>query len=78
VAQSNSSTKDATLYCTLSPCIDCAKLIYACGINRVVYQSDYKCLEGIRYLTGLGILINATPNHNQLADPLWLQQTGLV
>ena len=79
VAQSSSSTKDATLYCTLSPCIDFAKLIYACGISRVVYQSNYKCLEGVRYLTELNVIINDIPNPNRLADPLWLaNSTGLL
>lgn len=33
------SCKGATLYCTLSPCIDkCAKSIVASGISRVVYM----------------------------------------
>jgi dCMP deaminase len=78
VAMSSNSTKGATLYCTLSPCIDCAKLIYACGIRRVVYQSEYKCLEGVRYLSNLKLRVNNITNHNILADPVWLTKTGLL
>ncbi len=32
----------ATLYCTLHPCIDCAKLIVASGIKEVVYELGYE------------------------------------
>jgi dCMP deaminase len=78
VARSNQSTEGATLYCTLSPCIDCSKLIYASGITRVVYQSAYKCLKGIEYLDYLGLTINDIPNHNRFADPEWLKRTGLI
>lgn len=31
------STKDTTMYLTLSPCKDCAKLIIQSGVTRVVY-----------------------------------------
>ena len=36
VAQSGNSSKDATLYVTASPCMECAKLIIQAGIRRVV------------------------------------------
>jgi dCMP deaminase len=35
------SLRDATLYCTLSPCITCAKMIINAGIAEVVYESPY-------------------------------------
>ena len=38
VAKSHVSTRDATLYSTLSPCINCAKMIYQAGITDVVYR----------------------------------------
>jgi len=31
----------ATMYCTLEPCITCAKLIVMSGIHRVVYEHPY-------------------------------------
>jgi dCMP deaminase len=33
--------KFATIYCTLYPCDECAKLILAAGISRVVYKDMY-------------------------------------
>ena len=78
VARSNLSTAGATLYCTLSPCIDCSKLIYAADISRVVYQSEYKCTTGIRYLTRLGIVINRADTHNTLFTTEQLKNTGLL
>ncbi len=36
----SSSLKDATLYVTLFPCNECAKLIIQSGIRHVIYASD--------------------------------------
>jgi deoxycytidylate deaminase len=41
-AKNGTPVKDATLYCTLSPCIDCSKLIIQAGIVRVVYNEVFK------------------------------------
>lgn len=35
------SVRDATLYCTFSPCLHCTKLIINSGILEVVYDADY-------------------------------------
>jgi dCMP deaminase len=35
------SIKDSTLYCTLSPCLLCAKMIINAGIREVVYETEY-------------------------------------
>jgi len=35
------AVKDATLYCTLSPCLLCAKMIINAGIVEVVYEDEY-------------------------------------
>ncbi|PCJ80763.1 MAG: CMP deaminase [Bacteroidetes bacterium] len=50
LAKSNNSAEGATLYITLSPCRDCAKLILQSGIVRVVYKTAYKDTEGIDFL----------------------------
>ncbi len=41
VARSTNSSAGATLYCTLSPCFECAKQIIQAGIVRVVYAEQY-------------------------------------
>ena len=43
-------TDGATIYVTLSPCIDCAKLIVQAGIKRVVYGEKYRNTEGLDLL----------------------------
>ena len=50
IACSNNSSKDATLYVTASPCLECAKLIIQAGIKRVVYSERYRLTEGIELL----------------------------
>lgn len=40
----------ATLYTTLSPCPQCAKLIRQAKIARVVYRDAYRILDGIEML----------------------------
>jgi len=50
LAGSHESGKDATLFCTHSPCIDCAKLIYQTGITAVYYKKDYRSTQGVEFL----------------------------
>jgi dCMP deaminase len=57
LAGSHESGKDATLFCTHSPCIDCAKLIYQTGITAVYYKNDYRSTQGIDFLTKSNIKI---------------------
>jgi len=57
VAASTQSTKDATLYITLSPCKDCSKLIHQSGIKRVVYANEYKDTSGLDFLRKAGVKI---------------------
>ncbi len=45
-----------TLYTTLSPCVNCAKLMAQAGIKRVVYAEKYdRNTEGIDLLKKMGI-----------------------
>jgi dCMP deaminase len=50
IACSNNNSKDATMYVTASPCIECAKLIIQAGIKRVVYSEQYRLSDGIELL----------------------------
>lgn len=45
----------ATLYCTYSPCFDCAKMIVQAGIVRVVYNLDYRDQSSIEFLRSAGV-----------------------
>lgn len=48
-------TEGTTLYCTLSPCRDCAKLLINAGIKKVVYLNKYRDTSGIDLLAKVGI-----------------------
>ena len=49
-AKSGYSVDNSTLYLTLSPCVDCAKLILQSGIKRVLYLDQYRKTEGVDFL----------------------------
>lgn len=46
----------ATLYTTLSPCISCARLIYASGIKYVYYKDSYALYKGLSTDEGVDFL----------------------
>jgi len=56
-AKAGISLEDSTIYITLSPCINCAKLILQCGIKNVFYIQEHTNLEGIHFLKNNGINI---------------------
>jgi len=58
VAKSTNSCKDATLYLTLSPCKECAKLIHQSGIKRLVYLKKYKDTTGLEFLEKAKVKVN--------------------
>lgn len=49
-AKSGYSVDNSTLYLTLSPCVDCAKLILQSGIKRVLYLEAYRKTDGVDFL----------------------------
>jgi dCMP deaminase len=61
VASSTQSAKNATLYITLSPCIQCSKLIHQAGIKRVVYANAYKDPAGLKFLEKAGVELMNLP-----------------
>ena len=50
LAKSNNSSKGSTIYLTMSPCFDCAKLIIQAEVVRVVCQEQYRISDGIDFL----------------------------
>ena len=53
VASSTQSSKDSTLYITMSPCKECSKLIFQSGIKRLVYNIEYKDKTGLDFLNAI-------------------------
>ena len=58
LAMSTISSKDSTMYVTLSPCLECAKLIIQCGIKRVVYSELYRITTGVALLEQGDIIVD--------------------
>ena len=56
LAKSTNSSKDSTIYLTMSPCFDCAKLIIQAGVKRVVYNETYRIEKGIEFLRSNNIV----------------------
>ena len=58
-AKQKISTKDATIYVTLSPCKNCALGIIQSDIKRVVYLEEYDSINksGIELLKKHGIIV---------------------
>lgn len=57
VAQSTQSSLGSTMYITISPCMDCAKLIAQSGVKRVVYKNFYRDKKSLDFLRRCGIIV---------------------
>ena len=57
LARSSHTADGATLYITMSPCRECAKLIHQVGIRRLVYIDAYKDDSGLQFLNQAGVEI---------------------
>ena len=57
LARSSHTAAGATLYITMSPCRECAKLIHQVGIRRLVYLTPYKDDSGLQFLNQAGVEI---------------------
>lgn len=55
LARSTNSGKDADIFITHAPCIDCAKLIYQSGIRRVWFGKQYRTTDGVDFLEKSGV-----------------------
>jgi dCMP deaminase len=55
LARDGEAGLDSTMFCTHAPCIDCAKLIYSAGINKVYYRNSYRNTEGVDFLEKSGV-----------------------
>ncbi len=82
-ATKTTSVLAGTLYCSLSPCIHCAKVIYQSGIERVIYKEKYKHGEpALKFLKQAGVWVNQIGEervpHCDLFTKLQLKETGFV
>lgn len=57
LAKNRGDAKNSTLYITLTPCFNCAKMIHQAGIKRVVYQEDYTDMTSLEFLRNCNIIV---------------------
>ena len=55
LAKGNESGEGSKMFLTHAPCIDCAKQMYAAGIDMVFYKNPYRDTQGIDFLEKCGI-----------------------
>ena len=55
LARSSQSGRDARLFVTHAPCLDCAKLVYQSGISHVYYRNSYRDMAGVEFLEKSGV-----------------------
>lgn len=56
-AKNGIATANTKMYVTLSPCIDCATLLFQAGVKEIYYYEEYTCTKGIDFLLKNGIKI---------------------
>ena len=49
-AKEGVNVQGSTVYVTLSPCVPCAAMLVQAGVKRVVYEEEYRSLDGVNYL----------------------------
>lgn len=62
IAQSTESSAGATMFCTHAPCLQCAKLIYQSGINKLYYRDNYRDDAGINFLKQSNVDVERYPS----------------
>jgi dCMP deaminase len=62
-AKSGTSTDGTTMYCTLAPCLSCAKLIINSGVKEVIFLNDYRITDGIELLIVAGVRVRKYELH---------------
>ena len=55
LAKSSYSSRDSTLYITLSPCKECSKVLLESKIKRIVFSEFYRDVEGLDFLYQNGV-----------------------
>jgi dCMP deaminase len=62
LAKSTESGLGADMFITHAPCLECAKLIFQSGINRVFFHAIYRDIAGLDYLAKCGVEVNQIEN----------------
>jgi len=59
---------ELTMYCTHSPCMECANKMLQRGVARIVYENEYRDRTPVDYLIGKGMIIQRLSPSGFLID----------
>jgi dCMP deaminase len=59
-AREGVSCVGATMYVTLSPCLQCAAMLVQAGVSRVLYREQYRDTKGIDLLWDAGVEVEVS------------------
>lgn len=65
LAKSHESGEGAAIFVTHAPCMECAKLIYQTGIQKVYYEQDYRSSQGIEFLKRCNLIVEKMDSANE-------------
>ena len=57
LARDGESGKDASIFITHAPCIQCSKMIQGAGIKEVFYSVEYRDDSGVKFLEKSGLKV---------------------
>jgi len=57
LAKSHESGDGAAMFCTHSPCLECAKGIFMSGIKEFYYENEYRANDGLIFLEKSGVFV---------------------
>lgn len=57
------SMDNCTLYCTMSPCVKCMRLLWQCGIVSIVVQDLYRDVDDIKAMQDINLSIGTSEDH---------------
>lgn len=64
-ARAGVSVEGCTMYCSMSPCINCAKVIVNSGIKELKYLEEYRDTSGLELLRKAGITVEQVRGKNE-------------
>lgn len=57
------SMDNCTLYCTMSPCVVCMRLLWQCGITSIVAENLYRDVEEIKAMRDIRLSVEMSQDH---------------
>lgn len=61
-ARNGINTNGCIVYCTLSPCKACMRLLYNCGITKVIVKELYRDFEDIKSMKDIEVSVDGSEN----------------